>query len=219
MHCSFFLFFVHVNKRFFCVDHYRLWLNKRAKKLCSFCVRKNHQLISKMCHILDFSEQSTVGINWIWFLNKFIIGEQWACVCFCVWREEIQLTKNGLGAEFSWAFPPFSCVLYESGVTSCQVTWKRCLTCFGESVGGRGDIRQCEMGWSFCNHEDAAETTSLCPVTKQAADGSSDQGEEPPSCYFAMFEKNSLLAGFLLLTLIMIVFIVLHIDHEFWQKK
>lgn len=118
MHCSVFLFFVHVNIRLFCVDHYRLWLNKRAENLWGFfcvCVcQKNHQLISKMCHILVFSEQSTVGINWIWFLNKFIIDEWWSCVCF-------------------W-------------VITCQVTQKECWTCFGESVGGRKDIRRCMMG-------------------------------------------------------------------------
>lgn len=29
---------------------------------------------------------------------------------------------------------------------TCQVTQKECWTCFGESVGGRKDIRRCMMG-------------------------------------------------------------------------
>lgn len=67
--------------------------------------------------------------------------------------------------------------MYELGVITCQVTQEGCWSCFGETVGGRKDIRRCMMGRSFCDHEDTSGTKSLHPVTKQAAAGPSCQGE------------------------------------------
>lgn len=123
-----------------------------------FLCQKNHQLISKMCHILAFSEQSTVGINWIWFLNKFIRRTMvWCPFLFAKERKPIfKKSKNWVYGQLSTFFCDF-CVSWES----LRVRWhsKECWTCFGESVGGykrRSDEQKLLWPWGRIKNEESA---------------------------------------------------------------